>query len=353
MSETLNLFEQQARNRRQTAILMVVFVLFFAWLGFGGDLVLYLQSRDYYGQAHYTVPWLGIVVTAIGALVAWNSWVRGPKRVLWSVGGREIVTPETHEERQFVNVVEEMAVAAGLPRPKTYVVDDPDPNAFATGHGPHDASIAVTSGLLTSLNREELQGVVGHEMAHVRNLDVRLMTMVAAMVGVIVILSDVMGRFFGRGGGRMIAGGGGGGSRMFSGGGRGGGRRGGGGGALVLVILVLWLISLILAPLVARLMAMAISRNREYLADASAAELTRNPGALASALEKIESSAGPTKAMKRGTAHLCIADPLGRKVNAKEGRMADLFGTHPPMTKRLTILKGMAFQQAKSAAAQA
>ena len=340
MAETLNLFEQQARNRRQTAVLVVVFVLFFAWLGFGGDLVLYLDSKDVYGQAHYTTPWLGIVVTVIGALVAWNSWARGPKRVLWSVGGREITTPQTLEEKQFVNVVEEMAIAAGLPKPRTFVVDDPDPNAFATGHGPENACIAVTSGLLTTLNREELQGVVGHEMAHVRNLDVRLMTMVAAMVGVIVILSDVMGRFFGRGGGRALAGGR-------------GGRRGGGGGALVLVVLVLWVISLILAPLIARIMAMAISRNREYLADASAAELTRNPGALAAALEKIESAEAPTQAMKRGTAHLCIADPLGRKVNAKEGRLADFFGTHPPMVKRLTVLRGMAFQQAKTAGAQA
>ena len=339
MAETLNLFEQQARNRRQTAVLVVVFVLFFAWLGFGGDLVLYLESKDVYGQAHYTTPWLGIVVTVIGALVAWNSWARGPKRVLWSVGGREITTPQTLEEKQFVNVVEEMAIAAGLPKPRTFVVDDPDPNAFATGHGPENACIAVTSGLLTTLNREELQGVVGHEMAHVRNLDVRLMTMVAAMVGVIVILSDVMGRFMGHGGGRVL-------------GGR-GGKRGGGGGALVLVVLVLWVISLIIAPLVARIMAMAISRNREYLADSSAAELTRNPGALAAALEKIESAEAPTKAMKRGTAHLCIADPLGRKVNAKEGRLADFFGTHPPMVKRLTVLRGMAFQQAKTAGAQA
>lgn len=330
-----NLFEQQARNRRRTAVLVVAFVLFFAWLGFGGDLVLYLDSRDVYGQARYTTPWLGIVVTGIGALVAWNSWARGPKRVLWSVGGREIVTPQTLEEKQFVNVVEEMAIAAGLPKPRAFVVDDPDPNAFATGHGPEDACVAVTTGLLATVNREELQGVVGHEMAHVRNLDVRLMTMVAAMVGVIVILSDVMGRFFGRGGGRML------------GGGR-GGRKGGGGGALALIVLVLWIISLLLAPLVARVMAMAISRNREYLADAGSAELTRNPGALASALEKIEAASAPTASMKRGTAHLCIADPLGRKVNAREGALANLFGTHPPMAKRLTILRGMAFQQAKT-----
>ena len=341
-AESLNLFEQQARNRRQTAWWVFLFVLFFAWLGFGGDAVMYFGSFDQYGQAHYTVPWVGIVVTAIAAIVAWTSWTRGPKRVLWSAGAVELVSAKTFEEKQLLNVVEEMAIAAGLPRPKVYVVNDPDPNAFATGHGPESASIAVTSGLIQALNREELQGVVGHEMAHVRNLDVRLMTMIAALIGVVVVLSDGMGRVMRGGGGRGI------GAVV---GGR--GRRSGGAGAIVIVLLVLWLITLILAPLITRLMAMAISRRREFLADATSAELTRNPAALASALQKIEASAAPTASMKRGTAHLCIADPLGRKVNAKEGRLADLFGTHPPMTKRLTILRGMAFQQAKSAAAQA
>ncbi|MBI4541851.1 MAG: M48 family metalloprotease [Gemmatimonadetes bacterium] len=130
-----------------------------------------------------------------------------------------------------------------------------------------------------------------------------------------------------------------------------GGGRGkkGGAGAIVIVILVLWVITLILAPLITRLMAMAVSRNREYLADATSAELTRNPAALASALQKIESAAAPTKSIKRSTAHLCIADPLGRKLNAKEGAVANLFGTHPPMAKRLAILRGMAYQQAKGA----
>lgn len=338
MSETENLFEQQAKNRRQTAVWVVCFVLFFAWLGFGGDAALYFGSIDAYGQAHYTVPWMGIIVTAIAAVIVWNSWRRGPKQVLWSAGAAELVNPQSFEEKQLVNVVEEMAVAAGLPRPKVYLVNDPDPNAFATGHGPDTASIAVTTGLVQTLNREELQGVVGHEMAHIRNLDVRLMTMIAALIGVIVVLSDGMGRMFRGGGGRGV------GALV---GGR--GRKGGGAGMIALVILVLWLITLILAPLITRLMAMAVSRNREYLADATAAELTRNPGALASALEKIESAEAPTASIKRGTAHLCIADPLGRKANLKEGRLADLFGTHPPMPKRVIRLKGMAFQQAKTA----
>ena len=333
-AEDRNLFAQQAKNRRRSVLLVWAFILFFAWLGFGGDLVLYLGSVDQYGEAHYRVPWIGMVVTAIAALVTWNAWRRGPSQVLAATGARLIETAQTPEERQLVNVVEEMAIAAGLPKPKVYIVDDDDPNAFATGHGPETAAVAVTRGLLTALNREELQGVVGHEMAHVRNLDVRLMTMIAALVGVIVLLSDGLGRFFGHGGGRMLRGGG-----------RGRGK--GGGGAIVVVILVLWLITLILAPLISRLMAMAVSRNREYLADATGAELTRNPAALASALQKIEHAAAPTASIKRGTAHLCIADPLGRKVNAREGALANLFGTHPPMAMRLSRLRGMAFQQAK------
>jgi len=336
-----NLFEQQARNRRQTAAWVVLFVLFFAWLGFGGDAALYFGSVDQLGQAHYTVPWMGIVVTLIAVVVAWRSWTNGPKQVLWSTGAAELTDPQTFETKQLVNVVEEMAIAAGVPRPRIYLVPDPDPNAFATGHGPGTSSIAVTTGLLMALNREELQGVVGHEMSHIRNFDVRLMTMIAALIGVIVLLSDGMGRMF-RGGGRGV------GSLL---GGR--GKKSGGAGAIALVILVFWLITLILAPLISRLMAMAISRNREYLADATGAQLTRNPAALASALEKIEASEAPTASIQRGAAHLCIADPLGRAANLKEGRLADLFGTHPPMAKRITILKGMAYQQAKTAAPQA
>ena len=341
MSEAPNLFAQQAKNRRQTAAWIALFVAFFAWLGFGGDAALYFGSIDEIGQAHYTVPWMGIVVTVIASLVAWNSWSRGPKRVLWSTGAVELTTPRSLEEKQLLNVVEEMAIAAGIPRPKVYLVNDPDPNAFATGHGPETASIAVTSGLVQTLNREELQAVVGHEMAHIRNLDVRLMTMIAALVGVIVVLSDGMGRMLRGGGGRGV------GALL---GGRG---KRSGGGALMLVILALWLVTLLLAPLITRLMAMAISRNREYLADATGVQLTRNPAALAAALQKIEASETPTTSIKGGAAHLCIADPLGRSANLKEGRLADLFGTHPPMVKRITILRGMAYQQAKTAGPEA
>ena len=335
----LNLQEQQAKNRHQTIAWMTAFVLFFAWLGFGGDLAAYFLTMDAQGHSQHTVWWGGFIVTAIGVLVTWRAFAKGPERVLWANGAREIETPQTADERQLVNVVEEMAIAAGLPKPRVYLVDDPDPNAFATGHGPEDACIAVTTGLLGTLNREELQAVVAHEMGHVRNLDVRLMTTVAALVGFVVLASEGMRRLIWSSDGGLF-------------GGRRSRIRGGPGAAIGALILVLWLVTLVLAPLITRLMAMAVSRNREYLADATGAELTRNPLALASALQKIEASAEPTKAINRSAAHLCIADPLGRAVNDHEGAFANLLGTHPPMPMRITRLKGMAFQQAKAAGQQ-
>jgi len=335
----LNLFEQQARNRRLTVAWMVLFILFFAWLGFGGDFALYLAAAARTeGQVPYRFPLIGVVVTLIAAVTAWVSWRKGPQQVLWSTGAREVTAPQSFEEKQLVDVVEEMAVATGLPKPKVYVIDDPDPNAFATGRDPQSACIATTTGLLAILNREELQAVVAHEMGHVRNLDVRLMTLIAALVGVIVVLSNGMGRLLRGGGGRGL--------------GLLGGRGRKASGPLLLaalVVFVLWLITLILAPFISRIMAMAVSRDREYLADATGAELTRNPGALASALQKIESHEAPTTHIKEGAAHLCIADPLGRDVNSREGRLADLLATHPPIAMRITRLRGMAFQQLKAA----
>ncbi|MDQ5871713.1 MAG: M48 family metallopeptidase [Acidobacteriota bacterium] len=227
------------------------------------------------------------------------------------------------------NVVEEMAIAGGLPKPAVYLIPDPDPNAFATGRGPEKSSIAVTAGLLDALNREELQAVVAHEMAHVKNYDVRLMTVVAALVGSVLLISDWGRRGLQFGGGRRRS------SRDG----------GGGGGALLVAFLVLWIISLVLAPLIARLVAMAVSREREYLADASGSELTRNPLALASALEKIDAAKAPTPSIKQGVAHLCIADPRGRAVNEREGRLATLFATHPPIAKRIALLQELGYQR--------
>lgn len=221
-----------------------------------------------------------------------------------------------------------MAIAGGLPKPAVYVIPDADPNAFATGRGPEKSSIAVTRGLIETLSREELQAVVSHEMAHVKNYDVRLMTVVAALVGSVLLISD-----FGRRGLRF------GGGRRRSG-------RDGGGGIVLLVFFVLWILAMMLAPLIARLVAMAVSREREYLADASGSQLTRNPGALASALEKIDAAKAPTPSIKQGVAHLCIADPRGSLVNEREGGLAELLATHPPIAKRIALLREMAYQKA-------
>jgi heat shock protein HtpX len=194
----------------------------------------------------------------------------------------------------------------------------------------------VTEGLLRALSRDELQGVVAHEMAHVRNLDVRLMTLLAGMVGAIALMSDGMGRMLR--GTRNIGG------ARGGGGGRG---RGKGGNPLALVILGLWLLTLVVAPVVSRILAMAVSRKREYLADATGAQLTRNPMALASALEKLAAAASPTRAVTRGAAHLCIVDPAPGVLASRQGFLADVLATHPPVRQRIIRLEGMAYQQAK------
>lgn len=321
MPDTLNLFDQQKRNLRRTAAILTGFVAFLVFLGIGSDLFLYGSGSG---------P--GFPVATIGALLF------GAGSSLWAVraGDRAVLesanaVPIDRSDPRFRvldNVVEEMAIAGGLPKPAVYVIPDADPNAFATGRGPEKSSIAVTAGLLDALNREELQGVVSHEMAHVKNYDVRLMTVVAALVGSVLLISD-----WGRRGLR------------FGGGRRRSSRDGGGGGALLLVFFVLWILSLVLAPLIARLVAMAVSREREYLADASGSELTRNPLALASALEKIERAVAPTPSIKQGVAHLCIADPRGRAINEREGGLAELFATHPPIAKRIALLRELGYQK--------
>ena len=320
-----NLFQQQEANRRRTTWLVIGFVLFFAWLGFGGDYIWALSS------SHHPFPWLGILLTTGAIVTAWYSYRTGPEKVLWATGAHELIDPQTDTERQLVNVVEEMAIAAGVPRPRIWIVPDEDPNAFATGHDPRDSHIAVTNGLLRICNRDELQGVIGHELGHVKNLDVRLMTTLAALVGAVLLVRDGMGRMMGRG--RLPV--------------RSSGRRGKDAGPLLAILLALWVISWIIAPLVTQLLAMAVSRRREYLADAMSAQFTRNPLALASALQKIESAAAPTESIKSGAAHLCIADPLGRPLTNHEGWLADTFATHPPMSMRISRLKGMGYAQLK------
>jgi heat shock protein HtpX len=323
MTTPLNLYDQQRRNRRRTRVILFGFVLFLAFLGMGADAFLYGSGVG----PGFPIATLGAI--CLGAFSAWWALAGGDRAVLESTHAAPLDINDP-KQRMLDNVVEEMAIAAGVPKPAVYIIPDSDPNAFATGPGPEKASIAVTAGLLESLNREELQAVVSHEMSHVRNYDIRLMTVVAALVGSVLLLSDWGRRGLWWGGGR----------RRSSDG------DGGGGGAFALVFFVVWIVSLILAPLIAQLVAMAVSREREYLADASGAELTRNPLALASALEKINAAAAPTPSIKQGVAHLCIEDPRGRAINDREGSWANLFSTHPPIARRIVLLKEMAYERA-------
>lgn len=331
----MNLFEQQAANRRKSWLLVAGFILFFAWLGLGGDLAFYLYTQDLPADAYrHRFPWVGLVLGVVAFFLVRTIRRSGAEKVLWSAGARELETADSDATRRLVNVTEEMAIAAGTARPRIYLIDDLDPNAFVTGTDPAKPHLAVTTGLLGMLDRDELQGVVAHELGHVKNLDMQLMTLVAGLAGAIALMSDGLGRVLWHG--RFVGGGG-------------GRRRGGkGGNPLALVVLVLWLVSWILAPLITRLLAMGISRKREYLADAMAAQFTRNPMALASALHRIEAAGAPTNTIKRGVAHLCIADPLGRRVTSFAGRVGDLFATHPPMAIRVSRLKAMAFQARKA-----
>jgi heat shock protein HtpX len=339
VSDDANLFAQQQSNRRRSTWLTLGFVLFFAWVGFGGDLAFWLLTADAApGSYRHVVPFIGVLSMLSAAAICWYSWRHGAERVLWATGAWELIEPGTPEQRQLMNVVEEMAIASALPKPRVWIVPDADPNAFATGRDAATASVAVTEGLLATLSRDELQAVIAHEMAHVRNLDVRLMTLLAGMIGAIALLSDGMGRMIGRGGrwgsGKV-------------------GKGGKGGNPLAIVILVLWLLTLVVAPVISRLLAMAVSRKREYLADATGAQLTRNPMALASALEKLEGAAAATESVTRGAAHLCIVDPSPGLMSSREGFLADFVASHPPIRQRIVRLRGMAYQQAKREAAGA
>ena len=270
------------------------------------------------------VSWLGIenngglVGLAIGALIwfvlTMVAYFKGDSVVLRISRARRI-GKEDHP--RLFNVAEEMSIASGMPMPRVYIIDEAAPNAFATGRKPETASVAVTRGLLAKLNRDELQGVIAHEMSHIKNRDVLFMTMIGIMVGVLVLLCDIYLRhmfFFGHS--RR--------SRRSS--------KGGGG-----LLIILGLVFAIAAPILARLMYMAISRKREYLADASGAEMTRYPAGLASALEKIAGDKAVLQVANRATAGMYIVNPIRSfKVKARS-----LFSTHPPIAERVKILRSM------------
>jgi heat shock protein HtpX len=337
VSDDVDLFTQQESNRRRSRWLVGSFIAFFAWLGFGGDLILYLSTQGAPANEYrHVLPLVGLGTTILGAGIAWMAWKDGPSKILWASGAWELLTPSGPEQEQLVNVVEEMAIASGLPRPRIFIMKDADPNALATGQDPQRACIAVTEGLLATCTRDELQAVIAHEMGHIKNLDTRLMTLLASLVGAIALVHEGVGRMLRFG-------------RVPFGGEMGRGRKGGGkgGGPILVALVVLWVVSWLLAPLVSRLLALSVSRKREYLADAMSAQFTRNPLALASALAKIEAAAEPTRSVHHGSAHLCIADPTGRSVSEKQGFLADVLATHPPMAIRISRLKAMGYQDLK------
>jgi heat shock protein HtpX len=262
---------------------------------------------------------IAFVIWAIMSLIA---YYQGDS-ILLSIAGARKIGPD--DAPRLYNVVEEMKIASGLEKmPDVYIIDDPALNAFATGRDPNRASVAITSGLLQRLNRDELQGVIGHEMSHIKNRDVLLMAICSVMLGTIVILAWYASRF-------LIFGGMAGSRRSSS-------RSGGGAGSAQLIILVVGLILMILAPILAQLIYFAISRKREYLADASSALYTRYPEGLASALEKIGASTQQLKSANQATAPMYIINPLH-----KEGiKASDLTSTHPPISERVRILRAMA-----------
>ncbi len=293
-----------AVNRRNSLLLIVGFLAFVAVFGY---IIGYAWIGDPAGALFGLA--LAFVVGAISGLATYYG---GDRMVLAASRAKEI----THDDAPLLyNVVEEMTIAAGLPMPKVYIIDDSAPNAFATGRDPEHASVAVTSGLLKKLDRDELQGVIAHEMAHVGNFDIRYAMLVGVLVGTTVLISD----FFLRG--------------LWFGGGRG---RGGGGLPQVIMLIVAIALA-ILAPLFARLLQLSISRQREYLADATAVQLTRNPKGLADALQKISGDREVLEAANRATAHLYIVNPIKKF----EKRAKGLFSTHPPIEERIEILRQM------------
>jgi heat shock protein HtpX len=301
---------EMAYNRRQSALLLVCFLALLALMGWA--------IGFYYGSEQIGIA-LAVVLALVYLLV---SYYAGDKAILTFSNARP-ADPE--RDQQLINIVDEVRIAAGQPMPKVYVMETDAANAFATGRDPAHASVAVTRGLMNILNREELQGVMAHEMSHVRNYDIRYMMLVTALVGAVALLADGLRR-----------------SMWWGGGGRRGSRRfsGRGGGQAQLILLVVALLAAILAPLFATMLQMAISRKREFLADASAVELTRNPLGLASALEKLDHHVDrtPLDAANRATQHLYIVNPL-KRFGQQSGA---LFSTHPPIEARIRLLRAMA-----------
>ena len=295
------MWEQISSNKMRSGIIVAVFVAFVVFLGW------------IFGRTTVWGHWGTVAAAVIAGVAAWGSYYHSDRIVLAISRARPA---EKSEFPYLYNTVEGLAIAAGLPMPRVYVIDDEAPNAFATGRDPEHGVIAVTTGLLKKLNRVELEGVIAHEMSHIADYDTLLMTLTAVLVGVVALVSDWMLRSFIFGGRR---------------------RRSAGGGQAGAIIMLVAVVLAILSPLIAQLMRLALSRRREYLADANGARLTRYPEGLASALEKIALDPKPLEAANKATAHLYIVNPLREHRNA----LNNMFSTHPPPEKRIEILRSM------------
>lgn len=297
-------YDRIAGNRRNTFLLLGGFILLLAGFSIVIGLVVGLP---------YPYAPLLIIPFLIFAVVSYYS----SSNVTLGISQAREVTAE--QERELFRTVENLCIGAGLPMPKVYVIEDGSPNAFATGRDPEHASIAVTRGLLQKLEPIELEGVIAHELSHVGNYDIRVMTIVVVLVGIAALMADFMLRL------------------TFFGAGRRSGNRGRGGGYVMLIIYGLALLGAILTPIAAQLIRFAVSRQREYLADASAALLTRSPEGLARALEKIAADPDPLEVANKATAHLYINNPL----REHKSFLNNMFSTHPPIKERVRLLRAM------------
>ncbi len=302
------MYEQISANKRKTVLLIFLFVLLLSLVGL---------AVDYFLRGGV----IGIIVVAI--IVGVSSFVSYFNSDKVALKMAHAVPADPVQYARYHNLVEGLCIASGLPKPRLYIVDDPAPNAFSTGRNPKHAAVAVTTGLLEKMNRVELEGVLAHELSHIRNYDVLVMTLAVTMVGIIALLSDFFLRI------------------MFWTGGRGGRDHENNNNPLGIVFAVLGFVLLIFAPIIAALMQFAVSRKREYLADASGVQLTRYPPGLISALEKLKDDHTSTHFASKATAHLWIEEPLDKESNKGQNKWNHLFDTHPPIDDRIHALEQM------------
>ena len=306
----INIYEAKVKNQQKSLVIIVGFFLFVA-------LAIYILGRAfslYTGNEPGGLGFVGMALIVSG-LMSFGGYYFSDRIVLAISGAREA---NRKTDFNFYTVVENLSLATGLPKPKIYIIEDSAPNAFATGRDPGHAVICATSGLLNKLNRVELEGVIAHELTHVRDYDTRLMSVVAVLVGVIALMGDWFLRVSFRG------------------------KREKDEGNLGVIFLILGLVFAILSPIIAQLIQLAISRRREFMADAGSVEITRQPEGLISALKKISDDQEPLEAANKATAHLYIVSPFKAKGHGSVGRFANLFNTHPPIGERLKVLEAMA-----------